>query len=144
MGESQATLFSPEFNRSIEVEARPERLSADAGALILRELMERLGLRGLLHRHLSDGREPSRIVHPLSELVLTWVLLNAQGWSDQVDVEALRRDPILRLAVSERRGDAPLRAAGKRAPEGLCSQPTLSRLLQSLAEPENQIGRAHV
>lgn len=140
MGERQATLFSPEFNRRIEVEARPERLSADAGALVLRELMERLGLRGLLQTHLSDERDPSRIVHPLAELVLTWVLLNAQGWTDQVDVEALRDDPILRLAVSERRGDAPLREAGPREANGLCSQPTLSRLLQALAVPANRAG----
>lgn len=140
MGESQGKLFSPEFNGSVHVEARPERLSADAGALLLREFMERLGLRGLLRTHLSDGRDRSRVVHPLSELVLTWVLLNAQGWSDEVDVDALRDDPIFRLAVSERRGDRPLRAAGKKEPEGLASQPTLSRVSHMLATRENRAG----
>jgi hypothetical protein len=37
MGESQTTLFRPEFNRSVEIEARPERLTADTGVLLLRE-----------------------------------------------------------------------------------------------------------
>ncbi len=30
MGEAQGTLFSPEYNRSIQVEARPEKLTSDA------------------------------------------------------------------------------------------------------------------
>jgi len=37
MGEEQGTLFLPDFNRSIRVEGRSERLSGDAGALLLRE-----------------------------------------------------------------------------------------------------------
>ena len=31
MGEDQCTLFAPEFNRSIRVEQREERLTGDAG-----------------------------------------------------------------------------------------------------------------
>ena len=41
MGEEQGTLFSPEYNRSVQVEARPEKLTSDAGALLLREVTER-------------------------------------------------------------------------------------------------------
>lgn len=69
MGESQLTLFQPNFNRSIHVEARPERLSSDAGAVLLRELMRRSGLSGLLDEHLCDPRDPSRVIHPFSELL---------------------------------------------------------------------------
>jgi len=32
------------FNRSIRIEARPERLTTDPGAVLLREIMERLGI----------------------------------------------------------------------------------------------------
>ena len=60
MGESQATLFQPDFNRSIEVEARPQRLSSDSGALLLRELMERMGWTQLIRRYLTDARDPRR------------------------------------------------------------------------------------
>lgn len=140
MGESQSNLFSPEYNRSIRVEARPERLSADAGALLLRELMERLGYPELIRRHLEDPRDPARVTHPQAELLSTALLLSAQGFSAHSDVEPVRRDPALRLAVSERRGQRPLRPAAGREPEGLCSQPTLSRLLRDLATPENRTG----
>jgi hypothetical protein len=52
MGEVQGTLFALDFNRSVQVEARPERLPADTGALLLRELSDKLGLPALVERHL--------------------------------------------------------------------------------------------
>lgn len=144
MGEAQTTLFSPKFNRSIHVEARPERLSADGGAILLRELMERLGYPALFRNHLVDARDPARVTHRFDELLRTVLLLLAQGWSDHLDVNRLRQDPILRLAVSRRRGQRPLREAGGHEPEGLCSQPTLSRLLAALALGENRDGLSRI
>ena len=144
MGEVQGTLFSPDFNQSVIVESRPERLSSDAGALLLRDLTDRLGLPGLIHRHLWDPRDPDRITHPFLELFRTWVLFLAQGWRDQHDAKRLHEDPILRLAVSTRRGDGPLRPAERNVPDGLCSQATLSRLLYILAQPANTAGLAQI
>ena len=112
MGDCQGTLFQPDFNRSIRVEARSERLSGDAGALLLRELAEHLGYRKMLCEVLRDGRDAERIRHPFGELLLTDLLLWAQVWTDHSDATLLRRDPLLRLAVSERRGEAPVRGAG--------------------------------
>jgi hypothetical protein len=43
MGEDLA-LFRAGFNGSLRVEARPERLTSEAGAFILREVIERLGI----------------------------------------------------------------------------------------------------
>jgi len=134
MGEIQCTLFQPEFNRSIHVEARPYRLSRDGGALLGRELLHRLGIMGHLSDELVDPRDGARIVHPFEELLRTLLLLQVQGWSDQTDVDALREDPMFRLAVSSRRQDRPLRPArGPGEPDGLCSQPTLSRCVAALA-----------
>lgn len=59
-------------------------------------------------------------------------------------MELLRNDPVFRLSVSERRGDAPLRASDGEAPEGLCSQPTLSRLMEALGSPENRAGLGEI
>jgi hypothetical protein len=140
MGESQGTLFPLEFNRSIHLEARPECVSGESGSLLLRELMDRLGYPHLFARHLRDPRDAARVTHPFVELLRTALLLLAQGWSDQSDVRLLRDDPALRLAVSSRRGQRPLREAAGREAEGLCSQPTLSRLVQGLATPENVSG----
>jgi hypothetical protein len=137
MGESQGTLFPLEFNRSIHLEARPERVSGESGSLLMRELMDRLGYPRLFARHLRDPRDAARVTHPFIELLRTALLLLAQGWSDQSDVKLLREDPALRLAVSSRRGQRPLREALDREPEGLCSQSTLSRLGQYLAVSAN-------
>jgi len=43
VGEKLA-LFRPTFNRSIRIEARPKRLTTDLGAVLLREIMEQLGI----------------------------------------------------------------------------------------------------
>lgn len=147
MGEA-LTLFRPEFNRSLVIEARPERLTQECGAVLLREAGERLGLFRWLTDGLVDPRNPALITHPLPELVRTALFLFAQGWRDQDDADAVRHDPVLRMAVSERRGTGPLvrRVAeeGKplpknpAVPDGLASQPTLSRLVRALSSDENR------
>ena len=43
MGEEHATLFALDFNHPVRVEARSERLTSDAGAVLLRSLQDRLG-----------------------------------------------------------------------------------------------------
>jgi len=142
MGEVQTTLFRPEFNPSLFVKPTVELLSADGGAVLLRELGERLGMWRRLGRKLDDPRDPELIVHPYVELVRTAVLLRGQGWSTQDDVDILRHDPVFRLAVSERRSDRALRPPEKgkegREPDGLASQPTLSRFYDSVSEPRNR------
>ena len=147
MGE-ELTLFRAEFNSSIRIESRPERLTAEAGAIVLRDVMERLRLGEWLAERLQDPRNPERITHPQIELLRTSVLLLAQGWRDQDDADPLREDGVLRLAVSERRGVSPLevrpRPEGEPPPrnppqpEGLPSQPTLSRLARVLAAEPNR------
>ncbi len=148
MGE-ELTLFRAEFNRSIRIESRPERLTSESGAILLREVMERLRLGEWLEEQLQDPRNPKLITHPQIELLRTSILLLAQGWRDQDDADPLRQDGVLRLAVSERRGVSALevspRPEGNPAPrnppkpEGLPSQPTLSRLMRVLAEDPNRV-----
>lgn len=140
MGEAQHTLFGLDFNRSIVVEGRPERLSGDAGALLVREVFSRLSLEEFFARRLEDPRDPALIVHPQIELLRTSLVLAAQGWRDQDDADRLRDDPILRLAVSQRSGIAPLEspAEGSRLPDGLASQPTLSRFHASLSSARHR------
>lgn len=135
MGEVQSTLFALEFNRSIQVEARGDRLTGDAGGLLLREVFSRLELEEFFERNLVDPRHPALTVHPQIELLRTHLLLLAQGWQDADDATTLRNDPVFRLGASNRRGTAPLETPPKWAnqPDGLASQPTLSRLVATLS-----------
>jgi len=64
---AQYSFEGPEFNRSIRIEAWPERLSSDAGALMLREVTERLGLLAWLQR----TRSPPPVL-PRSAPVFHW------------------------------------------------------------------------
>lgn len=140
MGEAISGLI-PWFNASVRIEARPERLSSDAGALLLREAAERTGILYFLSGRLKDDRDADRITHPQRELLATTLLLMAQGWRDQDDADALRHDPLFSLAVSSRRGVGPLFAPpvdAARTPDGLASQPTLSRLYRRLASENNR------
>ena len=111
----------------LSVEARPERLTGDAGAVLVREVIERTGSLEWMSARLHDPRQPHLITYPLAELLRTVLVLFAQGWHDQADADALRLDPALRCAVADARGTTPL-AEGAH----LASQPTLSRLLDIL------------
>lgn len=146
MGEVQATLFPLECNRSARLRQEAEgALTVNSGAVLLREIGHRLGLWKLLERVLYDRRDPDRIIHPFIELVRTVVLSAAQGWSRQRDVDFLREDPALRLAVSQRKGDrALLQRRHEREPQGLASQPTLSRLMATLSAAENRTALVQV
>jgi hypothetical protein len=114
------------------VESRAERLTGDAGAVALREILERSGLVEWIPQ-LSDPRRREDVVHDLPSLIRTGVLLAAQGWRDHDDADALRDDPAFQLAASSASGRTPLDG-----PHGLASQPTLSRFTAIMAEPANR------
>ena len=141
MGEA-LLLPRPEFNRSVIIEARPERLTAESGAIALREAAHQLGVFEWLDERLDDPRDPDLITHPLRELLMTYTSLLALGWRDQSDANTLRDDPAMRLAVSTRRGVAPLLPpdpdADEPVPDGLASQSTLSRLVVGLSPADNR------
>jgi hypothetical protein len=147
MGEKQGELKGFAFNGSLRVEARDTRLTSNAGAVVLREAMERSGLLASLKKKLADPRNPALITHPLAELLATRLCLLALGHRDQDDADAFRGDAALKLAVSTRRGTAPFEQEpgelgevprNPEVPHGLASQPTFSRLMAVLAEEDNR------
>ena len=97
-----------------------------------RELMERSGLIDWLTGGCTIRDTRVRSAIPLSDLLRTRLLLLGQGWRDQSDADRLRQDPSLRVASQTRRGTAALEEG-----QGLASQPTLSRLLDTLSREEN-------
>ena len=132
MGET-LPIFSTTFNRCAQIEARADHLSADTGALLVREIMERTGIVEWMTERLIDARNPHLITYPLADLLRTSLLLLGQGWRDQDDADRLRHDPSFRVANDSRRGTASLEQESV-----LASQPTLSRLLDALSGDANQ------
>jgi hypothetical protein len=92
-------------------------ISSDGGLLLLREADRRLGLTRMLASCVQDRRDSSRISHAVEEMLLFRMLAIACGHEDADDCDALRDDPLFKLAAG-------------RLPESgapLCSQPTMSR-----------------
>ena len=140
MGEATSSLFPTTFNKSLKVETRPEILSSDGGVIALRELDEKLKITGSLVENLVDPRDQNTTTYLLSELIRTRLYLIAQGWNDADDADSLRNDPAFVVAVSQQKGQTPLKPENVniRMPDGLASQPTLSRLTQILSSDKNR------
>jgi len=139
VGEGHDSEFLFSFNGSLRFEGRPDRLTGDAGVVLLRELDERLGFTSNLADELTDTRHQDLITHPLDELLRSRLYAMIAGWRDQDDLDHLRHDGAMRIAVSNRRGDAALRPVAEDAlvPDGLASQPTQSRLVEMLSLGDN-------
>ena len=93
------------------------RLSSEGGLLALREIERRLGLADRLAACLKDPRAPEKVVHRLAEIIRFRMLMIAAGYEDGNDADALRGDPMFKLALDRLPSD-----------EELCSQSTISRL----------------
>ena len=99
------------------------RISSDGGALLLRQVDERLGLTQQLAALLDDDRDPGRRKHERLEQVRQRVYQIALGYEDCNDADQLRHDAVLPLAC------------GAEA-QPLSSQPTLTRLENGISGRE--------
>lgn len=132
MGESQGWLFEPRFNGAVKVAATDERLTSDAGLIVLREADDRLGITEALAARLADPRREDRIRYQLVELLRERIYGLALGYSAQDDADRLAHDPAMKLAAWNRPGEQPLE-------ERMASQPTQSRLIDILSRaPANR------
>jgi Transposase DDE domain group 1 len=128
MGEANKGLGKLTFNRSVKLLGRDERLTSDAGTLLLREADHRLGLTESLAGKLRDPRDPTKIRYTFLELLRERLYALAQGYDAQDDLDQLAHDPALKIAVWDRPGEQVL-------DERLASQPTQSRLIDMLTRP---------
>ena len=104
MGEARNWLFEPSFNRSIKVRRTDQRLTSDAGVLLLREADHRLGLVASLAQRMRDPRHPDKIRYSLTELLRERLYALAQGYHAQDDLDRLAHDPAFKMAVWDRPG----------------------------------------
>jgi len=116
---SYAASVRPVTGRKLTATFDTGRLSSDGGMIVMREIAIRLGLAEVFTGHLRDDRDAaSRLRHSYAEMATARILMIASGYEDFDDINALKSDPALKIAVS-------------RAPEtgaDLMSQPTVSRL----------------
>jgi hypothetical protein len=116
--------FSTLGSKAVVADFQGGRLTSDAGALLLREVAEKIGLFDAINAAIPDPRNPAFLIHDQRAMTAQRVVAIALGYEDLNDHQNLRVDPVLQLA------------AGK-APEAelpLASPPTLCRL-------ENRIDR---
>jgi hypothetical protein len=91
-------------------------LSSDGGVLALREVEQRLRVADRLAVCMIDPRAADQITHSLADVIRFRLLISA-GYEDGNDANALRRDPMFKMALDLSPID-----------RELCSQSTISRL----------------
>ena len=74
-------------------------ISSDGGVVLLREAERRLGLAETLAGCIRDWRDPSLVVHTLPAMLRFRMFAIACGYEDADDCDALRTDPLFKLAV---------------------------------------------
>lgn len=73
-------------------------LISDGGVLLLAQTARRLGIAEKLAAVIPDQRDPSRIVHPLSEIVLPRILAIACRYENADELDHLRADPAFKIS----------------------------------------------
>ncbi len=66
MGE-MLSLFRSSFNKSLRIESRPERLTGEPGAVVVREIMDRTRFIEWTVDRLHDPRKGDRVIYSLAE-----------------------------------------------------------------------------
>jgi hypothetical protein len=107
----KAFSFAAHFSRRVEAEFTAGHVSTDGGGLLLRQADARINLLGRLVGCFSDGRNPERTEHELSEMLAQRIYGLALGYEDLNDQEQLRWDPLIGVLSGKRELGQPL--AGK-------------------------------
>jgi len=126
VGEAGKPFFEPSFNRSVKVQGGDDRLTSDAGTMLMREADHQLGLVEGIANRLVDPRDQEAIRYTLSELLRQRIYSLALGYRAQDDLDRMAHDPAMRMATWDRPGEQVLE-------ERCASQPTQSRLIDILA-----------
>jgi hypothetical protein len=122
----------PTFNRAVKVRGKDDRITSDAGFLLLREVDHLLEITAGLAADLYDPRKQEKIRYTLVELLRERIYALAVGYPTQDDLDILAHDPALKASVWDRPGE-------QVTEERLASQPTQSRLLDILTRYKSNL-----
>ncbi len=118
----QTVLFPKLFGKKTVIQFSEPAQSSDGGLVLLGALDEKLGLTDRLAGVVRDRRQSGKVIHEMRELLRERIYAIACGYPDTNDAPRVGRDPIFRHACDR--------------PEGLASQPTLSRLEHSVTRTD--------
>lgn len=96
--------FPPAAGFTVRADFTGGEVSSDLGALVLSAVDARIGLINRLVGAIADSRDARYITHSLRDLLTQRVFQIASGYEDGNDANALRQDPLFKLAA----GRAPL------------------------------------
>ena len=120
----QPLSFSSLGSKRIQADFNGGQITSDAGALLLREVDQRIGLIDAIDGCIRDPRDPHAITHTQRAMLAQRILAIALGYEDLNDHQSLRSDPLFQVATNRGIDDE----------QPLASTPTLWRL-------EDRVGR---
>jgi hypothetical protein len=130
---SEAALFEGIFRKQVVAQFDSERRTSDGGLPLIGTIDRRTKLTETLCRQLCDPRDPSRVEHSYLELLRQRVFSIALEYADCNDSARIGQDAMVKLACGRDPSD----------PQGLASQPTLSRFEHAVTPREvASLGRA--
>ena len=94
-------LFQELESRKVVADFTGGHLSTDGGGLLLQCIDRGLGVIAKLATCFRDGRDGRFVEHSVQELLAQRIYGQALGYEDLNDHEALRRDPLLAVAVGK-------------------------------------------
>jgi hypothetical protein len=110
--------FAKHFSREVVGEFSGGRMSSDGGALLLREVDQKMNLLPRFSQCFLDGRNPDLIEHSVEQMLAQRVYGLALGYEDLNDHEQLRYDPLFGVLAGKAQ-------AGQ---EALAGKSTLNRM----------------
>ena len=112
-------LFSSLYpTKKVQVDFNGGQITSDAGALLLREVDQRIGLVDAINTCIPDPRNPALIIHNQRTMLAQRMISIAQGYEDLNDHDTLRDDPLMQVATNR----------GIDEDQPLASTPTMWRL----------------
>ena len=113
----QTVLFPELLSKPAHVQFDAPDTTSDGGALLLKQIDDKLDLAASMARCLADPREPAKVQHSLTDIIRQRVFGLCCGYSDTNDVARIGHDPMQKLLLDR----DPVHGGD------LASQPTLSR-----------------
>jgi hypothetical protein len=123
--------------RRVEVDFSAGHVSSDGGALLLREVDQRLELtKRIAEECFTDHRNPNLIEHTVADLIRQRTYGIVQGYEDLNDHDRLSRDPLLATIVGKSDPVGHHRRLERDRGKPLASASTLGRIERTAADAD--------